>query len=81
MNLIGYVLTCRAALPLLLEQGGGAIVNTSYVNHAGFWLVKESFGMDLTQAARTQVRQAGCGEEGDPFVGAALLEFVDQVGA
>lgn len=29
VNLIGYALTCRAALPLLLEQGGGAIVNTS----------------------------------------------------
>jgi NAD(P)-dependent dehydrogenase (short-subunit alcohol dehydrogenase family) len=29
VNLIGYALTCRAALPLPLEQGGGAIVNTS----------------------------------------------------
>ncbi|SEG96632.1 NAD(P)-dependent dehydrogenase, short-chain alcohol dehydrogenase family [Nonomuraea solani] len=29
VNLIGYALTCRTAIPLLLEQGGGAIVNTS----------------------------------------------------
>lgn len=29
VNLIGYALTSRAALPLLLEQGGGTIVNTS----------------------------------------------------
>src|SRR5687768_307327 len=29
VNLIGYALTCRAVLPLLLDQGGGAIVNTS----------------------------------------------------
>lgn len=29
VNLIGYALTARAALPLLLEQGGGTIVNTS----------------------------------------------------
>ena len=29
VNLIGYALTCRFAIPLLLEQGGGAIVNTS----------------------------------------------------
>jgi NAD(P)-dependent dehydrogenase (short-subunit alcohol dehydrogenase family) len=29
VNLIGYALTCRAALPLMLEQGGGGIVNTS----------------------------------------------------
>ncbi|GAA3613287.1 glucose 1-dehydrogenase [Nonomuraea rosea] len=29
VNLIGYAHTCRAAIPLLLENGGGAIVNTS----------------------------------------------------
>ena len=29
VNLLGYALICRAALPLLLENGGGAIVNTS----------------------------------------------------
>lgn len=29
VNLIGYAHTARAVLPLLLEQGGGAIVNTS----------------------------------------------------
>jgi NAD(P)-dependent dehydrogenase (short-subunit alcohol dehydrogenase family) len=36
VNLIGYALTSRAVLPLLLEQGGGAIVNTSSASaHAG----------------------------------------------
>ncbi|GAA2895770.1 glucose 1-dehydrogenase [Streptosporangium fragile] len=29
VNLIGYAHTCRAAIPLLLANGGGAIVNTS----------------------------------------------------
>jgi NAD(P)-dependent dehydrogenase (short-subunit alcohol dehydrogenase family) len=29
VNLFGYVRTCRAVLPLMLEQGHGAIVNTS----------------------------------------------------
>jgi NAD(P)-dependent dehydrogenase (short-subunit alcohol dehydrogenase family) len=29
VNLLGYVRTSRAAIPLLLEQGGGSIVNTS----------------------------------------------------
>jgi NAD(P)-dependent dehydrogenase (short-subunit alcohol dehydrogenase family) len=29
VNLIGYANTCRAVIPLLLEHGGGAIVNTS----------------------------------------------------
>ncbi|WP_319447846.1 MULTISPECIES: SDR family oxidoreductase [unclassified Mycobacterium] len=29
VNLLGYVRTCRAVLPHLLEQGGGSIVNTS----------------------------------------------------
>lgn len=29
INLLGYALTCRAVLPHLLAQGGGAIVNTS----------------------------------------------------
>lgn len=28
-NLLGYALTCRAVIPLLLGQGGGVIVNTS----------------------------------------------------
>ncbi|WP_371582100.1 SDR family NAD(P)-dependent oxidoreductase [Streptomyces sp. NBC_01314] len=36
VNLIGYALTSRAVLPLLLEQGAGAIVNTSSASaHAG----------------------------------------------
>lgn len=29
VNLIGYALSCRAAIPHLLERGGGVIVNTS----------------------------------------------------
>jgi NAD(P)-dependent dehydrogenase (short-subunit alcohol dehydrogenase family) len=29
VNLLGYVRTSRAVIPLLLEQGGGSIVNTS----------------------------------------------------
>lgn len=29
VNLVGYAHSCRAAIPLLLDQGGGAIVNTS----------------------------------------------------
>ncbi|MBB2911291.1 NAD(P)-dependent dehydrogenase (short-subunit alcohol dehydrogenase family) [Streptosporangium becharense] len=29
VNLIGYAHSCRAVIPLLLERGGGAIVNTS----------------------------------------------------
>ncbi|MET0135780.1 MAG: SDR family oxidoreductase [Kibdelosporangium sp.] len=29
VNLIGYAHTCRTVVPLLLQQGGGAIVNTS----------------------------------------------------
>ncbi|GAA2430865.1 glucose 1-dehydrogenase [Actinomadura vinacea] len=29
VSLLGYVRTCRAVLPHLLEQGGGSIVNTS----------------------------------------------------
>lgn len=29
VNLLGYAETCRAALPMLVGQGGGAIVNTS----------------------------------------------------
>ncbi|MDX3746548.1 SDR family NAD(P)-dependent oxidoreductase [Streptomyces sp. AK08-02] len=36
VNLIGFALTCRAALPLLLAKGGGAIVNTSSASaHVG----------------------------------------------
>jgi NAD(P)-dependent dehydrogenase (short-subunit alcohol dehydrogenase family) len=29
VNLLGFVLTCRAVIPLLLARGGGVIVNTS----------------------------------------------------
>uniref|UniRef100_UPI0039C2B37E GntP family permease n=1 Tax=Streptomyces sp. CRN 30 TaxID=3075613 RepID=UPI0039C2B37E len=38
---------------LVIAIGAGSI-GLNYVNHAGFWLVKESFGMDLGQAAKTQ---------------------------
>lgn len=32
---------------------GAGSIGLNYVNHAGFWLVKESFGMTLTQATKT----------------------------
>ncbi|MFD7500945.1 hypothetical protein [Streptomyces sp. NPDC059850] len=37
----------------MIAIGSGSL-GLNYVNHAGFWLVKESFGMSLTQAAKTQ---------------------------
>jgi gluconate:H+ symporter, GntP family len=39
---------------LLVVAIGAGAVGLNYLNHAGFWLVKESFGMDLAQATRTQ---------------------------
>jgi hypothetical protein len=39
---------------LLVVAIGAGSLGLNYVNHAGFWLVKESFGMDLAQATRTQ---------------------------
>ncbi|MEU0843129.1 gluconate:H+ symporter [Streptomyces sp. NPDC005962] len=39
---------------LLVVAIGSGSLGLNYVNHAGFWLVKESFGMNLTQAAKTQ---------------------------
>ncbi|MEU5029685.1 GntP family permease [Streptomyces milbemycinicus] len=39
---------------LLVVAIGAGSLGLNYVNHAGFWLVKESFGMDLAQAAKTQ---------------------------
>ncbi|MFI7092532.1 GntT/GntP/DsdX family permease [Streptomyces lydicus] len=38
---------------VVIAIGAGSL-GLNYVNHAGFWLVKESFGMDLAQAAKTQ---------------------------
>ena len=32
---------------------GAGSIGLNYVNHAGFWLVKESFGMNLSDAAKT----------------------------
>ncbi|MGY0055430.1 GntP family permease [Streptomyces sp. LZ34] len=39
---------------LLVVAIGAGSLGLNYVNHAGFWLVKESFGMTLAQATRTQ---------------------------
>ncbi|MEV6127227.1 gluconate:H+ symporter [Streptomyces violaceusniger] len=39
---------------LLVVAIGAGSLGLNYVNHAGFWLVKESFGMDLGQATKTQ---------------------------
>ncbi|WP_427917169.1 GntP family permease [Streptomyces sp. cg40] len=39
---------------LLVVAVGAGSLGLNYVNHAGFWLVKESFGMDLAQATKTQ---------------------------
>ncbi|GHE68409.1 gluconate:H+ symporter, GntP family protein [Streptomyces spiralis] len=50
--LIGHGGGLEASL-LVVAIGAGSI-GLNYVNHAGFWLVKESFGMDLAQAAKTQ---------------------------
>ncbi|MFJ8333034.1 GntP family permease [Streptomyces sp. NPDC094437] len=50
--LVGNGSTLEASL-LVVAIGSGSL-GLNYVNHAGFWLVKESFGMDLTQAAKTQ---------------------------
>jgi len=36
---------------LVIAIGAGSI-GLNYVNHAGFWLVKESFGMNLGQATK-----------------------------
>ncbi|GGU60832.1 gluconate:H+ symporter, GntP family protein [Streptomyces albospinus] len=39
---------------LLVVAVGAGSIGLNYVNHAGFWLVKESFGMSLGEAAKTQ---------------------------
>ena len=41
------------ATALLVIAVGAGSIGLNYVNHAGFWLVKESFGMTLGQATRT----------------------------
>ncbi|MGW8376946.1 SLC13 family permease [Streptomyces sp. ODS28] len=38
---------------LLVVAIGAGSIGLNYVNHAGFWLVKESFGMTLGQATRS----------------------------
>lgn len=38
---------------LLVVAIGAGSVGLNYVNHAGFWLVKESFGMSLGQATKS----------------------------
>jgi gluconate:H+ symporter, GntP family len=40
-------------LPLLALSIGSGSLFFNYANHAGFWLVKESFGMTLTEATKT----------------------------
>jgi len=39
---------------LLVVAIGAGSLGLNYVNHAGFWLVEDSFGMDLTQATKPQ---------------------------
>ncbi|MHC3470851.1 GntT/GntP/DsdX family permease [Streptomyces sp. 7R007] len=62
---VGIVSATGIVAPLIGNQGGleasllviaigAGSLGLNYVNHAGFWLVKESFGMDLAQAAKTQ---------------------------
>ncbi|MHB9757037.1 GntP family permease [Streptomyces sp. BYX5S] len=41
------------ATSLLVVAIGAGSVGLNYVNHAGFWLVKESFGMTLGQATKS----------------------------
>ncbi|MFE2377441.1 gluconate transporter, partial [Streptomyces sp. NPDC059398] len=38
---------------LLVVAIGAGSIGLNYVNHAGFWLVKESFGMSLGQATKS----------------------------
>ncbi|PKV96439.1 GntP family gluconate:H+ symporter [Amycolatopsis echigonensis] len=38
---------------LLVVAIGAGSIGLNYVNHAGFWLVKESFGMSLSEATKT----------------------------
>jgi GntP family gluconate:H+ symporter len=40
-------------LPLLALSIGSGSLFFNYANHAGFWLVKESFGMTLTEATKS----------------------------
>ena len=49
--LLGSDPTLNAAL-LVLAIGSGSIA-FNYANHAGFWLVKETFGMTMSEAAKT----------------------------
>jgi gluconate:H+ symporter, GntP family len=38
--------------PLVVVAIGAGSIGLNYVNHAGFWLVKESFGMSIGQALK-----------------------------
>jgi GntP family gluconate:H+ symporter len=40
-------------LPLLALAIGSGSLFFNYANHAGFWLVKESFGMTMGEATKT----------------------------
>jgi len=44
VNVRGYVLTMRAAIPLMLERGGGTIVNTSSDAAFGTLLHRPAYG-------------------------------------
>ncbi|MBN9754108.1 Gluconate transporter family protein [Pseudonocardia sp. Ae406_Ps2] len=61
---VGIVAATGVVAPLLAGAGpwyvalavvavGAGSVGLNYVNHAGFWLVKESFGMTVGQATRS----------------------------
>ena len=60
---VGIVSSTGIIAPLVAAQGpwyvslvviaiGAGSMGLNYVNHAGFWLVKESFGMTMGQAVR-----------------------------
>lgn len=60
---VGIVSSTGIVAPLVASSGswqaslvvvaiGAGSIGLNYVNHAGFWLVKESFGMTLGQATR-----------------------------
>lgn len=62
---VGIVAATGILAPMVAEGGtwhtslivvaiGAGSLGLNYVNHAGFWLVKESFGMSMGQAVKTQ---------------------------
>jgi NAD(P)-dependent dehydrogenase (short-subunit alcohol dehydrogenase family) len=55
INLKSMYLTCRSAIPVMLEQGGGAIVNTSSV--AGIRFAYPSFAYAASKGGVNQLTQ------------------------